>query len=60
VHADRLPNIDPAILRRAPQIQFDESVLSTLSLVYERDTRDDPSSPPKAAGSSSASKRARN
>jgi outer membrane protein insertion porin family len=42
VQADRLPNLDPAILRRAPQIQFDESVLSTLSLTYERDTRDDP------------------
>jgi hypothetical protein len=42
IQADRLPNVDPSILRRAPQIQFDESVLSTLSLIYERDTRDDP------------------
>jgi outer membrane protein assembly factor BamA len=40
--ADRLPNLDPAILRAAPSIQFDESILSTLSLRYERDTRDDP------------------
>jgi outer membrane protein assembly factor BamA len=42
VQADRLPNIDAAIIRRAPGIQFDQSVLSTLSLTYERDTRDDP------------------
>jgi outer membrane protein assembly factor BamA len=41
VSADRLPNLDPAILRGAPSIQFDDSVLSTLSLTYERDTRDD-------------------
>ena len=41
VHADRLPNLGPAALRSAPSIQFDESVLSTLSLVYELDTRDD-------------------
>lgn len=42
VHADRLPNLDPALIRRAPQIQFGDSVLSSLSLTYERDTRDDP------------------
>lgn len=42
VQADRLPNLDPAILRQAPSIQFDDSVLSTLSAAYERDTRDDP------------------
>lgn len=42
VQADRLPNLDAAILRRSPQIQFDESVLSTISLAFERDTRDDP------------------
>lgn len=41
VRAERLPNLDPAILRQAPSIQFDDSVLSTLSLTYERDTRDD-------------------
>jgi outer membrane protein insertion porin family len=41
VSADRLPNLDPAILRQAPSIQFDDSVLSTLALTYERDTRDD-------------------
>jgi outer membrane protein assembly factor BamA len=42
VNADRLPNLDPALLRQAPSIQFDDSVLSTLTLAYERDTRDDP------------------
>ncbi len=42
VTADRLPNLEPAVLRGAPSIQFDDSVLSTLSLTYERDTRDDP------------------
>jgi hypothetical protein len=42
VRADRLPNLDPALIRRAPQIQFGDSVLSSLSLTYERDTRDDP------------------
>ncbi len=42
VQADRLPNLNPSILRRAPSILFDESVLSTLALTYERDTRDDP------------------
>lgn len=41
VRADRLPNLDPAILRQAPSIQFDDSVLSTLAINYERDTRDD-------------------
>jgi outer membrane protein insertion porin family len=40
--ADRLPNLDPAVLRRAPSIQFDESVVSTLTASYELDTRDDP------------------
>ena len=42
VRADRLPNLDPAILRQAPSIQFDDSVLSSLTARYERDTRDDP------------------
>lgn len=42
VVADRLPNLDPKPLRSAPSILFDESVISTLSLAYERDTRDDP------------------
>ncbi len=41
VHADRLPNLDPAVLRRAPSIQFDDSALSTLTASYEIDTRDD-------------------
>ena len=42
VSAERLPNLSPSILRRAPSILFDESVLSSLALTYERDTRDDP------------------
>jgi outer membrane protein insertion porin family len=42
VNADRLPNLDPAVLRQAPSIQFDESVVSTIRFGYERDTRDDP------------------
>jgi outer membrane protein insertion porin family len=41
IHADRLPNLDPAVIRAAPSIQFDESILSTLSMTYENDTRDD-------------------
>lgn len=41
IQADRLPNLDPAVLRSAPSIQFDESILSTLSATYELDTRDD-------------------
>ena len=41
IEAQRLPNLDPAVLRAAPSIVFDRSVLSTLSLTYERDTRDD-------------------
>ncbi|MEM6369040.1 MAG: BamA/TamA family outer membrane protein [Myxococcota bacterium] len=42
VNADRLPNLDPPVLRQAPSIQFDESVISTVRLGYERDTRNDP------------------
>lgn len=42
IQTDRLPNLDPVIVRRAPSIQFGDSVLSSLSLTYERDTRDDP------------------
>ncbi len=43
VRADRFPNsLDPSTVRRAPSILSDESVLSTLALTYERDTRDDP------------------
>lgn len=41
INADPLPNLDPAALRSAPSIQFDASILSTLSLTYELDTRDD-------------------
>ena len=43
VQADRLPlTLTPSVIRRAPSILSDESVLSTLALTYERDTRDDP------------------
>ena len=41
IHADRLPNLHPKSLRSAPSILFDDSVLSSLSLTYELDTRDD-------------------
>lgn len=41
IDAPRLPSIDPALLRAAPSIVFDRSILSTLALTYERDTRDD-------------------
>ncbi|MFO0722283.1 MAG: BamA/TamA family outer membrane protein [Myxococcota bacterium] len=49
IQAARLPNLDPAVLRSAPSIQFDQSILSTLSLTYERDTRDDPFVPTEGA-----------
>lgn len=42
VSRDALPNLSPSVLRRAPSILAAESVLSTLALTYERDTRDDP------------------
>ena len=35
-------NLSPSVVRRAPSILSGESVLSTLALTYERDTRDDP------------------
>lgn len=38
---DRLPNLPPPVLRRAPSILGDGSVLSTLSATWEQDTRDD-------------------
>ncbi len=41
INADRLPNLDPPLLRAAPSILFDDSVLSTFRLQYELDTRDD-------------------
>lgn len=47
IGADRLPNLSPSLLRAAPSILFDDSVLSTLSLTYERDTRNDPFVPTK-------------
>ncbi|MCK6547801.1 BamA/TamA family outer membrane protein [Myxococcota bacterium] len=49
VSAGRLPNLDPIVLRRAPSVQFGDSVLSSLSLTYERDTRDDPFVPTQGA-----------
>jgi hypothetical protein len=45
IDAERLPNLDPPVLRRAPSILFDSSVLSTLSATWERDTRDDAFAP---------------
>ena len=42
VSADGSLSLPPSTLRRAPSVLFDESVLSTLALTYERDTRDDP------------------
>lgn len=42
IGADPLPNLSPGLLRAAPSILSDDSVLSTLSLNYERDTRNDP------------------
>ncbi len=42
VFAERLPNLDPSVLRRAPSLLLDESVLSSLTASYELDTRDDP------------------
>ena len=45
VNSNRLPNISPPTLRRAPSILSDSSVLSTLELAWERDTRDDDFAP---------------
>jgi outer membrane protein insertion porin family len=42
ISAGELPDVDPVILRQAPQIQFGDSLVSSISLQYERDTRDDP------------------
>lgn len=42
IQTDRLPNVEPAILRRAPSVQYEDSVLSSLIASYELDTRDDP------------------
>ncbi|MEL7368621.1 MAG: BamA/TamA family outer membrane protein [Myxococcota bacterium] len=42
VRASNLRALMPSVVRRAPSILTDESVLSTLALTYERDTRDDP------------------
>lgn len=41
VTADRLPNLGPALLRRAPSVLGDDSLLSSVALTWERDTRDD-------------------
>ncbi|MGF1510872.1 MAG: BamA/TamA family outer membrane protein [Myxococcota bacterium] len=42
VNVDQLPNLEPGDIIQAPSILFDDSVLSTISVAYERDTRDDP------------------
>ncbi|MEE2901543.1 MAG: BamA/TamA family outer membrane protein [Myxococcota bacterium] len=41
IQTERLPNLDPAALRSAPSILFDDSVLASFGLTYEFDTRDD-------------------
>lgn len=41
IQVDRLPDLPPDVIRPAPSIQFDESFLSSVSLTFERDTRDD-------------------
>lgn len=45
VTTESLPNLDPALLRRAPSILADASVLSTLTATWERDTRNDAFAP---------------
>ena len=42
IRTERLPNLEPFVLRRAPSIVFDDTVVSSLTAAYERDTRDDP------------------
>lgn len=42
INTDRLPNLDPNELRQAPSILFDDSLLSTFTLQYEQDNRNDP------------------
>ena len=41
IQVDRLPDLPPDVIRPAPSILFDESFLSSVSLTFERDTRDD-------------------
>jgi outer membrane protein insertion porin family len=41
VFSPRLASLDPALLREAPSVQFDQSIVSTLGVTYVRDTRDD-------------------
>ena len=45
ITVERFPNLDPPVLRRAPSILGDSSVLSTLAGTWERDTRDDAFAP---------------
>lgn len=49
VNVERLPNLDPPVLRRAPSILGDTSVLSTLAATWERDTRDDAFAPTRGS-----------
>jgi len=42
INTDRLPNLEPRTLRAAPSILFDDSILSSVSLQYEQDNRNDP------------------
>lgn len=41
INTDRLPNLNPSALRGAPSILFDDSLLSTFTLQYEQDNRND-------------------
>ncbi|MBX2813078.1 MAG: BamA/TamA family outer membrane protein [Myxococcales bacterium] len=45
INTNRLPNLNPTTLRRAPSVLFDHSVLSTIQLAWEHDTRDDAFAP---------------
>lgn len=45
ITAERLPNLGPAALRRAPSVLGDDSLLSSIAVTWERDTRDDSFAP---------------
>lgn len=49
ITVDRLPNLDPPVLRQAPSVLGDHSLLSTLALTWERDTRDDALAPTRGS-----------
>ena len=47
INADRFPNIAPSILLKAPSTLLDQSLLSSLSLTWQVDSRDDSYAPSK-------------